>query len=217
MKHLKLSEVKTRNHCGRVVECRTWDPEFLSSNTSVGKNKNSYRSSHNNTTTNPTALELNTSNYRRWKKEIPVMEWKSAGLEIHRFPVQIQSVQKENLSQIQSEQYHHHPSTLELNTWNWQRWKIEITMAQWQSADLKVKRSPFQISVWAKRKSLTGPIKTIPQLFPLHHSYIPEIVRSENQKSQWYSGREQDMRSRSPQFKSQCRKKEKHSKVQSEQ
>ena len=60
VKYLKLSEVKTRSHCGTVVECRTRDPEVTGSNPSVAKKKISHRSNHNNTTTNPSAPELNT-------------------------------------------------------------------------------------------------------------------------------------------------------------
>ena len=57
---MKLSEVKIRSCCGTVVECKTRDPEVLGSNPSVAKKKISYRSSQNNTTTNPSAPELNT-------------------------------------------------------------------------------------------------------------------------------------------------------------
>ena len=61
VKYLKLSEVKTRSRHGAVVECRTRDPEVLGSNPSVGqKRKISHRSNQNNTTTNPSAPELNT-------------------------------------------------------------------------------------------------------------------------------------------------------------
>ena len=60
LKYLKLSEVKTKSHCGPVVECRTRDPQVPSSNPGVAKKKISHRSNHNNTTTNPSAPELNT-------------------------------------------------------------------------------------------------------------------------------------------------------------
>ena len=60
VKYLKLSEVKTRSHCGTVVEWRTTDPEVPGSNPSVVKKKISHRSNQNNTTTNPSAPELNT-------------------------------------------------------------------------------------------------------------------------------------------------------------
>ena len=59
VKYLKLSEMKTRSH-GTVVECRTRDPEVPGSNPSVAKKKISHRSNQNNTTTNPSAPELNT-------------------------------------------------------------------------------------------------------------------------------------------------------------
>ena len=134
------------------------------------KKKNTQKYNQNNTTPNPSAPQLNTCYCLKWKPESPWQSSRVQDLKSRSPQFKYQSVQKENLSQIQSEQYHHHPSALELNTWNWQRWEIEITMAQWQSADLKVKRFPFQISVWGKRKSLTDLIKTIPQLFPLHHS-----------------------------------------------
>ena len=62
VKYLKLSEVKTRGHHGTVVECRTRDPEVPSSNPSVGEQKISHRSNQKNTTTNLSALELNTWN-----------------------------------------------------------------------------------------------------------------------------------------------------------
>ena len=60
VKYLKLSEVKTRIRCGAVVECMTRDPEVPGSNPSVAKKKISHRSNQNNTTTNPSAPELNT-------------------------------------------------------------------------------------------------------------------------------------------------------------
>ena len=65
VKYLKLSEVKTRSCHGAVVECRTRDPEVPGSNPSVAKKKISHRSNQNNTTTNPSAPELNTSNCQR--------------------------------------------------------------------------------------------------------------------------------------------------------
>ena len=60
VKYLKLSEVKTRSCHGAVVEFRTRDPEVLGSNPGVAKKKISHRSNQNNTTTNPSAPELNT-------------------------------------------------------------------------------------------------------------------------------------------------------------
>ena len=60
VKYLKLSEVKIRSRCVAVVEYRTRDPEVPGSNPSVAKKKISHRSNQNNTTTNPSAPELNT-------------------------------------------------------------------------------------------------------------------------------------------------------------
>ena len=65
VKYLKLSEVKTRSHCGTVVECRTRDPEVLGSKLGVAKKKISHRSNQTNTTTNPSAPELNTRSCQR--------------------------------------------------------------------------------------------------------------------------------------------------------
>ena len=114
VKYLKLSEMKTRSCHGSVVECRTRDPEVLGSNPGVAKKKISDRSNQNNTTTNPSAPEL--------------------------------------------------------NTWNCQRWKPEVNVVQWYSAGLEIQRSWVQTLVWLKRKSLTGPIRTIPPPIPLHQS-----------------------------------------------
>ena len=136
VKYLKLSEVKTRSHCGTVVEYRTRDPEVPGLNPSVAKKKISHRSNQNYTTTNPSAPEL--------------------------------------------------------NTWHCQRWKPEVTMEQCYSAGVQIHRSLVQTPAWPKRKSLTGPIRTIPPPIPLHQSKIPQIVRGENQKSPWCSGRVQD-------------------------
>ena len=62
VKYLKLSEVKTRSCHGAVVECRTRDPEIQRLKPRCGqkKEKISHRSNQNNTTTNPSAPELNT-------------------------------------------------------------------------------------------------------------------------------------------------------------
>ena len=65
VKYLKLSEVKIRSHRVTVVECRSRDPEVPCSNPSVAKKKISHRSNQNNTTTNPFAPELNTSNCQK--------------------------------------------------------------------------------------------------------------------------------------------------------
>ena len=60
VKYLKLSEVKTRSCNGAVVQCRTRDPQVPGSTPMCQKRKISHRSNQNNTTTNPSAPELNT-------------------------------------------------------------------------------------------------------------------------------------------------------------
>ena len=57
---LILSEVKTRNVHGAVVECRTRDPEVPSSNSGLHKRKISPSSNENNIKTSPCAPEFNT-------------------------------------------------------------------------------------------------------------------------------------------------------------
>ena len=85
----------------------TRDPDVPCSNPRVGKKKISHWSNQNNTSTNLSAPELNTWNCQRWKQEVTMVQCWSAGLEIHRSPVQTPVWEKENLSQVQSEQYHH--------------------------------------------------------------------------------------------------------------
>ena len=189
IKYLKLSEMKTRGCRGAVVECRTRYPEVPGSNPSVAKKEISHRSNQNNTTTNPSAPELNTWNCERWKTKSchgTVVECRTRDPEV---PNSNPSVsQTESLSLVQSEQYHHqslctrgkylklskvktrschgtvvewmtrdpevpssnlsvakkkisqksnqnntttNPSAPVLNTWNCQRWKPEVAMAQW--------------------------------------------------------------------------------------
>ena len=108
VKYLKLSEMKTRSFHGTVVECRTRDPEVPGSNPDVAKKKISDRSNQNNTTTNSSAPELNTWNCQRWKPE--VAPWHSGRVHDYRSRgpgFKPWCGQKENLSQFQSEQYHH--------------------------------------------------------------------------------------------------------------
>ena len=67
--------MKTRSHCGTVVDCRTRDPDVPSSNPGVDKKKISHRSNQNNTTTNPSAPELNTWNCQTWKPKVTVWQF----------------------------------------------------------------------------------------------------------------------------------------------
>ena len=108
-------------------------------------------------------------------------------------------------------------SAPEWNTWNCQRWKPEVAMAQWETVGLEIHRSPVQTLVWPKRKSLTGPIRTVPLPMLLYQNEISEIVIGEHQKLMWQSSRMQYQSCRGPQFKPWCGQKENLSQVQSEQ
>ena len=82
-------------------------------------------------------------------------------------------------------------SALSLNTWNCQRWKPEVvngTVVDCRTRDPEVISSNPGVG---KRKSVPGAIRTIPPPIPLHQSKIPEIVRGENHKLLWHSGRAQ--------------------------
>ena len=57
VEYMNMSEVKTRSHCGTVVECRTRDPEISSTNPNLPKKKISHRSNQKINTTNPSAQE----------------------------------------------------------------------------------------------------------------------------------------------------------------
>ena len=170
---------------GTVVECRTRDPEVPSSNPGVGKKKISHRSNQNNTTTNPSAPDFNTWNCQRWKPDVThvtVVECRTRDPEVPQLQTLVWAKQKISHWPNQNNTTTN-PYAPELNTWNIQMWKAEVTLAQWLSSGLEIKRSPVQTLVWAKRKSFTGLIRTIPSPIPLHQSSIPEIVRGENQKS----------------------------------
>ena len=56
-----------------------------------------------------------------------------------------------------------------------------------------------------KRNILTGQIVTIPPPNPVNQTKISEIVRGYNKMSLWHSSREEELRSRGPQFTSWCR------------
>ena len=91
-------------HSGKVQDQRCRVP---SSNPGVAKKKISQWSNQNNTTTIPSIPELNTWNCQTWKPEVVVAQWKSAD-QRSRSPIfKAWCGQKENLSQVHSEQCHH--------------------------------------------------------------------------------------------------------------
>ena len=169
---MKLSEVKTRSCHGTVVECRTRDPEVQGSNPNVAKKKISHRSNQNNTTTNPSAPELNTWYCQRWKPEHPhgtVVECRTRDPEV--LGSNTWCGQKENLSQVQSEKYHHQSlctSVIYLKLSEVKTRSYHGAVIECKTRDPEVLGSnPFV----AKKKMLSQvQIRTIPPPIPLHQS-----------------------------------------------
>ena len=108
VKYLKLSEPKTRSHCGTVVECRTRDPEVLGSNPGVAKKENlsqvqSEQYHHQSLCTRVKYLKLSEVKTRSCCGA--VVECRTRDPEV---PGSNPGVaKKENLSWVQSEQYQH--------------------------------------------------------------------------------------------------------------
>ena len=160
-----------------MVECRTRDPDVPSSNPSVGKKKICQRSNQNNTTTNPSAPELNSWNWQMWKQNhcCAIVECRTRDPDV---PSSNPSVGKKKICHRSNQNNTTiNPSPPELITWYCQRWKPKVGMLQWWSPGLDIQRFPGQTLERAKRKSLTGPIRTIPQSIHLHQSEIPDILR----------------------------------------
>ena len=123
---------------GKVVECRTRDPEVPGSNPGVAK--------------------------------------------------------KENLSQVQSEQYHHQSLCTRVKYLKLSEVKTRSRRGSVVECRTRDPDSPgYKPRCGQKRKSLTDPIRTIPPPIPLHHrvKYL-KLSMGENQKLPWLSGRVQD-------------------------
>ena len=142
VKYLKLSELKTKSQCGTVVECRTRDPEGPCSNPGVAKKKIFTGPIRTIPPTNPSAPELNTWNCQRWKPEVPcgtVVECRTRDPEVPGFKPQCG--QKEISHRSNQNNTTTNPSPPELNTWNCQRWKPEVTcgtVVECRTRDLEV-------------------------------------------------------------------------------
>ena len=177
-----------------MVECRTSDPEVPSSKPAVGKKKICQRSNQYITTTNSSAPELNLPEIdRREKPEVTAVQWLECRTRDPAVPSSNPSVGKKKICHRSNQNNTTiNPSPPELITWYCQRWKPKVGMLQWWSPGLDIQRFPGQTLERAKRKSLTGPIRTIPPPISLHESWIPDIVWGETQKLQWCSGRVQD-------------------------
>ena len=132
VKYLKLSVVKTRSCRGAVVECRTWDPEVPSSNPSVAKKKISHCSNQNNTTTNPPCTRvkyLKLSEVKTRSRHCTMVECRTRDPEV---PSSNPGVAQKNISYSSNQNNTTtNPFAPELNTWNCQRWKAEVTLVQW--------------------------------------------------------------------------------------
>ena len=81
------------------------------------------------------------------------------------------------------------------------------TKVQWRTRDPEIPNSNTDV---AKSKILIVLIRTITQPKPPHLKYIPEIIRSENQKSLWHNSRVQDFSSRGPHLNPKAGKKKKN-------
>ena len=162
--------MKTRSHHVIGVDCRTRDPEVLSSNPGVAKKKISHRSNQNNTTTNLSAPELNTWNCQRWKTAVAVVQCYSAALEIQRSSVQtlVWPKRKSLTGPIRTipppipYTRLKYPILLEVKPRSCSGAVVECRIR-----DTEVPSSNPGV---AKRKSLTGPIRTIPPPIPLHQT-----------------------------------------------
>ena len=171
VKYLKLSEVKTRSCRGAVVECRTRDPEVLGSNPGVAKKENlsqvqSEQYHHQSLCTRVKYLKLSEVKTRSHRGK--VVECRTRDPEV---PGSNPGVaKKENLSQVQSEQYHHQSLCTRVKYL-----KLSEVKTRSRRGSVVECRTRDQIvlgtnPVWPKRKSLTDPIRTIPPPIPLHQS-----------------------------------------------
>ena len=91
-----------------MVECRTRDLEVLGTNPGVAKKKISHRSNQNNTTTNLSVTRVKYLKLSEVKTRSccgTMVKCRTRDPEVPHF--KSQCGQKENLSQVQSEKYHH--------------------------------------------------------------------------------------------------------------
>ena len=109
-----------------MVQCWSAGLEIQMSpvQTQCGKKKIFHRSNQNNTTTNPSAPELNTCNCQRWKPEAQhcaVVECRTRDPEVHSSKP---AVGKKKICQRSNQNNTTiNPSAPELNTWYCLRWK----------------------------------------------------------------------------------------------
>ena len=133
VKYLKLSEVKTINCHGKVVECRTRDPEVHQFKPQYsGKNKICQRSNQNNTTTKSLCTRfkyLKLSEVKTINCHGEVAECRTRDAEV---PSSNPSVGKKKIFHRTNQNNSiTNSSASEINTWNCQSWKAEVTVVQW--------------------------------------------------------------------------------------
>ena len=165
VKYLKLSEVKTRSRHGTVVECRTRDPRFKAQ--CVQKENLSQVQSeqypHQSLCTRVKYLKL--SEVKTRSRHGTVVECRTRD---PRFKPQC--VQKENLSLVQLEQYYHQSLCTRVKYLKLSEVKTISCCGTVVECRLEIQSSRVQTPVWPKRKSLKGPIRTIPPPIPLYQS-----------------------------------------------
>ena len=176
--------MNTWSHCGTVVEYRIRDPEVPSSNSQAGSSQAHWEQYHyQSLCTRDKYFQLS-----------EVKSRSSCGTVVEcwtRDPEVPSSNPGTGFSQVQSEQYHHkflytrfkYLKLTELKTTNYHG-----TVVVCRIRYLEV---PSSNPSMGKRKVPTGPMTTISTPIPVSHSYIPEIVRGENQKWPLQSGRVQ--------------------------
>ena len=178
VKYLKLSEVKTRSCCGVVVECRTRDPEVPGSNPIVAPKKKENLSQvqseqyhHQSLCTRVKYMKLSEVKIR--SHHGTVVECRTRDLEVPGFKLQCVQKKKENLSQVQSEQYHHQSLCTRVKYLKLSEVKTRSyhdAVVECRTRDPEIQRLKPWCGPKKKRKSLTGPIRTIPPPIPLHQS-----------------------------------------------
>ena len=171
-------------HSGRVQDCRR---DIPSSNPDEDKKKISHMTHQNYNTTNPLLTTVKFPEIVLNRKSL----WQSGRVQDQRSSgdhLKSQCRQKENLSQVQSEQYYYQFLCIRVKLLTLSEEKTRSycsTLVECKTRDLEV-----QILLWTKKISqiqseqYSNPIS-------LHKSKITEIVRSVNPKWMWISGKVQ--------------------------
>ena len=175
VKYLKLSEVKIRSCCGTVVECRTRDPEVPGFKPQwCGQKENlsqvqSEQYHHQFLCTRVKYLKLSEVKIRSHRGT--VVECRTRDPEVPE-GFKPWCGQKENLSQVQSEQYHHQSLCTRVKYLKLSEVKIRShhgTVVECRTRDPEVPGSNPRCGQ-KENLSQVHPIRTIPPPIPLHQS-----------------------------------------------